>query len=52
MILLPANNSSEKYRKMLYNPRIEQPSAHEQQQVSHKVYMGSAGAAGITSFSK
>jgi len=37
---------------MLYNPRIEQPSTHVQQQVSHKVYKGSAGAAGITSSSK
>jgi hypothetical protein len=51
MILLPANNSSKKYRTMLRNPRIEQPYAHVQQQVSHKVYEGNAGAAGITSSS-
>ena len=37
---------------MPYNPRIEQTSAHVQQQVSHKVYEDSAGAAGITSSSK
>jgi hypothetical protein len=31
---------------------MEQPSAHVQQQVSHKVHQGSAGAADTTSSSK